>query len=725
MFSSVLVADRGEIAVRVIATLRRLGIRAIAVCSEADAGAPHVRLADVAITIGPSPARESYLRVGAIVDAALRGGAQAVHPGYGFLSERADFARACAAAGLAFVGPPPEAIELLGDKARAKLLAAQLGVPTLPGIAPAGAGLGLCDEEIVAWAGENPDRLPLMVKAAAGGGGRGLRVVTALEELPGALDAARREALAGFDDGALLVERHVERARHIEVQLLADSHGAVVHLGERECSLQRRHQKLVEECPAPALSDEQRARMADAAVALARAAGYAGAGTCEFLAAADDPREFWFLELNARLQVEHPVTELVYGLDLVEEQLRVAAGEPLRLSQDEVVARGHAIEARVCAEDAVRGFLPGGGRIVAYHEPDGPGIRVDSGVRAGDEVTAHYDSLLAKVAAHAPTRELALERLDGALAQLAILGPPVNTAFLRGLLADPRVRAGRLDTTLAERLAADAGGGEALAGEDGAAAAALARTVRLRSAGAPGDDPWDRLTGWRIDGRAPLRWRLQPEGGGDAVQAIVTERGVQIGGGPPRDAHVEPAGADRLAITLDGVRRVWSYAQDGDLTRVGLDGRTWAFRDEVAVLRDDRRDHGAALSAPMPGSVLLVHAHAGDRVGAGDVLVVLESMKMELQVVAPAAGTVEHVAVVAGDRVVAGQALVAIVARTAMGAAGLGEAATGTAGRSDAPTGAAGPSDAPTGAAGRSDAAAPAAGRNDAAMDVPGRSDAP
>jgi acetyl-CoA/propionyl-CoA carboxylase, biotin carboxylase, biotin carboxyl carrier protein len=662
MFSSVLVAARGEIAVRVIGTLRRLGIRAIAVCSEADVAAPHVRLADVAITIGPPPARESYLRADAIVDAALRGGAQAVHPGYGFLSERADFARACAAAGLAFVGPPPEAIELLGDKARAKLLADEVGVPTLPGIASAGPRECLRDEQIVAWARESPDRLPLMVKAAAGGGGRGMRVVTALDELPGALDGARREALAGFGDDALLVERYVVRARHVEVQLLADAHGAVVHLGERECSLQRRHQKLVEECPAPGLSDEQRARLCGAAVALARAAGYAGAGTCEFLVAADDPRASWFLELNARLQVEHPVTELVYGLDLVEAQLRVAAGEPLWLAQEEVVARGHAIEARVCAEDAAHGFLPRGGRIVAYHEPAGPGIRVDSGVGAGDEVTAHYDSLLAKVAAHAPTRELALERLDGALARLAILGPPVNAAFLRGLLADPRVRAGRLDTTLVERLATDLA---VIGDDDGAAAAALARSLRLRGGAERGDDPWDRLLGWRVDGRAPLRWRLQREGGGGAIEAVVTEQGVRVDGGPPREAHVEPAGAGRLAITLDGVRRVWAYAQDGDVTRLGLDGRTWAFRDEVAVRGDGPRDHGAALSAPMPGSVLLVHARAGDRVDAGDVLVVLESMKMELQVVAPAAGTVEHVAVAAGDRVVAGQALVAIGAPVA------------------------------------------------------------
>ncbi|MGI9097089.1 MAG: acetyl-CoA carboxylase biotin carboxylase subunit, partial [Solirubrobacteraceae bacterium] len=438
MFSSVLVANRGEIAVRVIATLRRLGIRAIAVCSEADADAPHVRLADTAITIGPAPAPQSYLRVDAIVQAALRSGAQAVHPGYGFLAERAEFARACADVGLTFVGPPPEAIELLGDKVAAKRLAAAAGVPVVPGIQRA----GLRDEEILAWAAEDPERLPLMVKAAAGGGGRGMRIVRALDELPSALAAARREALAGFGDDALLAERYVERARHVEVQLLADAHGGAIALGERECSLQRRHQKLVEECPSPVVDEGMRTGMGEAAVALARAAGYAGAGTCEFLVPAGDPGAFWFLECNARLQVEHPVTELVYGLDLVEAQLRIAAGEPLWLAQDDVVGRGHAVEARVCAEAAERGFLPRGGRIVVYREPSGPGIRVDSGVQAGSEVGTHYDSLLAKVVAHAPTRRQALERLDGALAHLAILGPPTNTAFLRRLLADPEVGGG-------------------------------------------------------------------------------------------------------------------------------------------------------------------------------------------------------------------------------------------------------------------------------------------
>jgi len=649
MFSSVLVANRGEIAVRIIKTLRRLGIRAIAVCSQADAGAPHVRLADAAIMIGPPPPGESYLRADAIVEAALRSGAKAVHPGYGFLSERAEFARACAQAGLVFVGPPPEAMERLGDKVAAKRLAAATGVPVVPGIERA----GLRDEEILAWARQDPARLPLVIKAAAGGGGRGMRIVRTLDELPAALVAARREALAGFGCDAVLAERYLQPARHVEVQLLTDAHGGAIHLGERECSLQRRHQKLVEECPSPAVGAPLRARMGAAAVALARAAGYAGVGTCEFLVPADDPEAFFFLEVNARLQVEHPVTELVYGLDLVEAQLRVAAGEPLWLAQQDVVARGHAIQARICAEDADRGFVPQAGRIVAYREPAGPGIRVDSGVECGSEVSTHYDSLLMKVIAFAPAREQALERLDAALAKTAILGPPCNSAFLRRLLADARVRAGELDTGLVERLPVTAPDPEA--GEQAAIAAALARTLELGR----GEDPWERLAGWRINGSAPLRWRLAPERGGAAIDVLVAGDRVCAGDGPPREARAELS-AGALAVTLDGERRTWTHARDGELTRVGIGGGAWAFREQVAELRRDLHGGGAALEAPMPGSVLAVRVRDGDAVRAGDVLVVLESMKMELELVAPTAGTVHGLAVAAGDRVSGGQLLVAV-----------------------------------------------------------------
>ncbi len=647
MFESVLVANRGEIAVRVITTLRRLGIRSIAVYSEADADAPHVRLADEAVALGPAPAAQSYLDVERVLTAVARSGAAAVHPGYGFLSERPDFARACP---VTWIGPPPAAIELLGDKVAAKLLAARAGVPTVPGIERA----GLADDEIIAWAAEDPGRLPLMIKAAAGGGGRGMRIVRAPDELPAALRTARREALAGFGDDALLAERYIEPARHIEIQFLADAHGGAIHLGERECSLQRRHQKLVEECPSPALTEEMRARMGAAAVALARAAGYVGAGTCEFLLPAGDAEACFFLEVNARLQVEHPVTELVYGIDLVEAQLRIAAGEPLWLEQAQLVPSGHAIEARVCAEDADRGFLPRTGRIVAYREPSGPGVRVDSGVGAGSEVTTHYDSLLCKVIAHAPTREQALQRLDRALGELAILGPPVNTAFLRRLLADPAVRAGTLDTGLVARLPAREAAREE--DEDAALVAVLARTTDDA-----GDDPWERLRGWRIDGVAPQRWRMAPERGADAIELVVDGSFVRVGGGRDRRASARPH-PDGIAVEIDGRRRVWACAPDGDLTRVGIDGRAWAFREERAAPARDPGARGAALEAPMPGSVLAVRVRDGDSVRAGDVLVVLESMKMELEVVAPAAGTVQGLAVAPGDRVSGGQLLLGVAA---------------------------------------------------------------
>ena len=652
MFSSVLVANRGEIAVRIIRTLRRLGVRAVAVCSEADVEAPHVRMADAAITIGPAPPAESYLCAEAIVEAAQRSGAEAVHPGYGFLAERADFARACAAAGLVFVGPPPEATECLGNKVAAKLLAAEAGVPTVPGIERP----GLSDEEIRTWAGEE-GRFPLMVKAAAGGGGRGMRVVRSPGDLPEALAAARREALVGFGDDSLLAEHYVERARHIEVQVLADSHGAAVHLGERECSLQRRHQKLLEECPSPAASNELRTRMGEAAVALARSARYEGAGTCEFLVAAGSglgSDEFFFLEFNPRLQVEHPVTEMVCGLDLVEAQLRLAAGEPLWLGQDDVVMDGHAVEARVCAEDPSRAFLPGSGRIVAYSEPSGPGVRVDSGVERGSEVTTFYDSMLVKVIAHAGSRELALDRLDGALADLAILGPAVNTAFLRRLLADPEVRSGEMDTELVERLPPPAP--EQGADVDAVATAALARTLELSG----GADPWDALVSWRIDGPAPLRWRLEPGGGGESQEVVVAGDRVRVADGPARVASAQPGDGDELTVTLDGERRSWAHARDGDLTWVGLAGRAWGFREERVVLRGGSASAGASLEAPMPGNVLAVNVDEGDAVSEGDVLVVLESMKMELQVVAPSDGVVGELAVSQGEQVELGQALVAV-----------------------------------------------------------------
>ncbi|GAA3303705.1 hypothetical protein GCM10020295_52960 [Streptomyces cinereospinus] len=428
MFDTVLVANRGEIAVRVIRTLRSLGVRSVAVHSDADADARHVREADTAVRIGPAPAAESYLSVERILRAAAATGAQAVHPGYGFLAENAAFARACADAGVVFVGPPADAIALMGDKIRAKETVSAAGVPVVPGGR---------DPELARAARELG--APVLLKPSAGGGGKGMRLVRDLGRLDDEIAAARREAAASFGDDTLLVERWIDRPRHIEIQVLADGQGTVVHLGERECSLQRRHQKVVEEAPSVLLDEATRAVMGEAAVQAARSCGYVGAGTVEFIVPGDDPAAYCFMEMNTRLQVEHPVTELVTGIDLVEWQLRVAAGERLGFVQDDIALTGHAIEARLCAEDPARGFLPSGGTVLALREPRGDGVRTDSGLSEGTEVGSLYDPMLSKVIAHGPDRAAALRKLRAALAGTVVLGVPANAGFLRRLLAHPAV----------------------------------------------------------------------------------------------------------------------------------------------------------------------------------------------------------------------------------------------------------------------------------------------
>ncbi|MFB8228864.1 biotin carboxylase N-terminal domain-containing protein [Cellulosimicrobium sp. NPDC055967] len=451
-FRTVLVANRGEIACRVIGTLRRLGVRSVAVFSDADVDARHVREADVAVRLGRAPAAQSYLDVDAVVAAAVGTGAEAVHPGYGFLSENPALARACERAGIAFVGPGVDALEAMADKLAAKRIVAHRGVPVVPGAGEP----GMPDDDLLAAA--RGVGFPLLVKPSAGGGGKGMVVVRTAEDLPGALASARRVAASSFGDDTLLLERLVEAPRHIEVQVLADTHGTVIHLGERECSLQRRHQKVVEEAPSPLLTPTQRARMGEAACEVARSVGYVGAGTVEFLVPAADPDAFFFIEMNTRLQVEHPVTEMVTGLDLVELQLRVAAGAPLGVAQDDVVLRGHAVEARLYAESPERGFLPATGSVLVYDDdgvPAGPGaspLRLDSGISAGAVVGGHYDPMLAKAVAWGESRDEAVDRLDGLLARTVVLGVETNTAFLRSLLADGDVRAGRLDTGLIDRL---------------------------------------------------------------------------------------------------------------------------------------------------------------------------------------------------------------------------------------------------------------------------------
>ncbi|RXZ67537.1 acetyl/propionyl-CoA carboxylase subunit alpha, partial [Agromyces albus] len=556
-FERVLVANRGEIAVRVIRTLRRLGIRAIAVYSDADADAPHVLLADEAVRIGPAPAAQSYLDPERIIAAAVATGAEAVHPGYGFLSEHAGFARACRDAGIVFVGPGDEALEIMGDKISAKRHVEASGVPIVPGVADAA-----LDDAALLTAGEAVG-FPLLVKPSAGGGGKGMQVARDTAELAAAIPAARRIATAAFGDDTLLLERLIERPRHIEVQVLADSAGAVIHLGERECSLQRRHQKVIEEAPSALLDETTRSRIGAAACDAARSVGYLGAGTVEFLVSDAAPDEFFFIEMNTRLQVEHPVTELVTGVDLVEQQLRIAAGEPLALAQHEVRLTGHAIEARLYAESPHRGFLPSTGEVLVWREPEGDGIRVDAGVRAGQEVTAHYDPMLAKVIAHGADRAEAIERLDHALADIVVLGVDTNIGFLRRLLAEPAVRVGHLDTGLIDRMP-EASVSDPSPALLEPAARWIARRDELErtEAASHGPTAWRSATGWRPGvGRAPM---------------------VLLA---PRDHPREPRPVDAAPTDEQGDQRA-IVAED-------TDGAVWVHRagETAAFLRVDRRAH--------------------------------------------------------------------------------------------------------------------------------------
>ncbi|UTI65411.1 ATP-grasp domain-containing protein [Paraconexibacter antarcticus] len=654
---AVLVANRGEIAVRVIRTVQALGLRAIAVYSDADAAAPHVRLADEAIRLGPAPAAESYLSVERVLQAARDAGADAIHPGYGFLSENAAFARACVDAGLTFIGPSGDAMEALGDKVSAKAAANAAGVPVLPGLSRP----GLTDEDILAFADGTEDVFPLMVKAAAGGGGRGMRVVHERAQLAEALGAARREAIAGFGDDTLLVERYVPRSRHVEVQVVADTHGGVVHLGERECSLQRRHQKVVEESPSPVISAATRERMGSAAVELFRHAGYVGAGTCEFLVPYDTPDEFFFLEVNARLQVEHPVTELVTGLDLVELQLRIAGGHPLGLTQDDVQLRGHAVELRICAEDPSSGFLPATGTLEGYAEPRGAGIRVDSGVALGSEIGSSYDSLLAKLITFAPDRETALDLAVHAVGDLHLLGVTTNAGFLARLLESPEVRAGDMDTSMIERGVAAVGPGEADVVRAAVALAAIERLLLSEHDAGASADPWDTLVGWRIEGEAPIEFKLLPPGAKEPIVLHVSGSPADLlvtHGEDEWPGAVERVDATRVAVRIGGRRTLWHRAARGQERWVAAGADAFAFTVvEPAVQGADAAGSGA-LEAPMPGTVLSVRTAEGDAVSEGDVLVVIESMKMELSLTAPADAVVSAVHVSEGQSVRQGQAVV-------------------------------------------------------------------
>lgn len=642
MFDTVLVANRGEIAVRVIRTLREQGVRSVAVFSDADADARHVREADTAVRIGPPPAAESYLSVPALLEAARRTGAQAVHPGYGFLAENAEFAQACADAGLVFIGPPASAISLMGDKIRAKETVAAYGVPVVPG----SSGSGLTDAQLEAAAQEIG--MPVLLKPSAGGGGKGMRLVRDAAVLAEEIAAARREARASFGDDTLLVERWIDRPRHIEIQVLADTHGNVIHLGERECSLQRRHQKIIEEAPSVFLDEETRAAMGEAAVQAARSCGYAGAGTVEFIVPGDDPASYYFMEMNTRLQVEHPVTELVTGLDLVEWQLRVASGEQLPYTQQDITLTGWAIEARVCAEDPSRGFLPSGGTVLALREPQGGGVRTDSGLSEGVPVGSLYDPMLSKVIAYGPDRASALRKLRAALADTVILGVPTNAGFLRRLLAHPDVVSGDLDTGLVER-EAEGLVPDGVPDEVYAAAAAVRRDALAPRPDAGGwTDPFSVPSGWRTGGvPAPLTFPLRVAGADPVTY------------GAPASATVTP---DRVTVELDGT--VGHFHRYGDW--LGRDGDAWHVQDHDPVeasLSGAGRSGADTLAAPMPGTVTVVKVAVGDEVEAGQSLLVVEAMKMEHVISAPHAGTVTELDVTAGATVAMDQILAVVAPR--------------------------------------------------------------
>jgi len=682
LFATVLVANRGEIACRIIRTLRALDIRSVAVYSDADRDAAHVRMADTAVCIGPAEPRLSYLNSDAIIGAAVRTGAEAVHPGYGFLSENVAFALACEEAQIAFIGPRPRALEIMGDKIRAKNHVVEHGVPVIPGIAHSG-----LDDDALAAAAEGIG-YPILIKPSAGGGGKGMYAVSDAASLPEALRAARRVASSAFGDETLFLERLVNSPRHIEVQVLADEHGNTIHLGERECSLQRRHQKVIEEAPSPLLDDATRARIGQAACAVARSVDYVGAGTVEFLVSDDNPHEFFFMEMNTRLQVEHPVTEAVTGVDLVEWQLRIAAGQRLTLAQDDVVMRGHAIEARVYAEDPQAGFLPSTGRILALHEPAADGIRIDGALIDGLEISANYDPMLAKVIAWGDDRAQALGRLRRALAETVILGVHTNLEYLGALLREPAVVAGTLDTTLIERTLP----GLVFRGVDDELLSAAA-LIAHRDAWMRGTDaPWSRPTGWRMRAPRPVRYRFAYGDGetadvlvhggparasvqvlravqaeraeADGVQDAVADRGAAA-------AAIESIG-DGGAIRLEyaGVSAVMHVVRDGETiwlaagpssAQLTLLDRTAVLADRLAKLARDETQASPEVHSPMPGTVVTVDVADGDHVSAGATLLTVEAMKMEHRLLSPIDGTVS-IDIRPGQTVKAGQ-LVATVAQ--------------------------------------------------------------
>ena len=656
MFSKILIANRGEIACRVIKTARRMGIATVAVYSEADANSRHVRLADEAVLIGPPPARESYLRAERILEAAQASGAQAVHPGYGFLSENEDFAEACAAAGIVFIGPPASAIRAMGSKSAAKALMAEAGVPLTPGYHGARQEPELLQAEAAAIG------YPVLIKASAGGGGKGMRRVDKAEDFAAALASCQREARNAFGNDHVLVEKYVLKPRHIEIQVFGDTQGQCVYLFERDCSVQRRHQKVLEEAPAPGMTRERRAAMGQAAVDAAKAVGYVGAGTVEFIANPDG--SFYFMEMNTRLQVEHPVTEMITGLDLVEWQLRVAAGEPLPLRQDQLAIDGHAIEARIYAEDPDKGFLPSTGKLLHLAPPaESEHVRVDTGVEQGDAITPHYDPMIAKLIVWDHTRDAALARMRQALAQYRVVGVANNVEFLSRLVSVPSFAQADLDTALIEREQANLFPAKTAVPDEVWLLAALAELQREAAAARQASDrdsPWRTLDGWRLNGRASRSLALRH---GDAVQAVsvqVAAGGHELGV-DGRTLFVRgSAGPDGRLHAQLGERRVnAAVVVSGERRHVFFEGRSWplALVDTLSS-GGSGEDTEGGLKAPMPGKVIALVAAVGAQVEKGAPLLVLEAMKMEHTINAPKRGTVKAFRFAPGDQVADGVDLV-------------------------------------------------------------------
>jgi 3-methylcrotonyl-CoA carboxylase alpha subunit len=654
VIEKLLIANRGEIAVRIIQTCRKLDINSVAVFSEADRSALHVRMADEAVPLGPPPPLQSYLNIQAVIDAVKSSGSDAVHPGYGFLAENAGFARAVEQAGAVWVGPPPPVIALMGDKIAAKALAEREGVPIVPGYNGAGQ-----DSETLAREAERIG-YPVMLKAAAGGGGRGMRPVTERSALAASIESARREALSSFGDGRLFLEKLLVRPRHVEIQVLADSHGNAVFLGERDCSAQRRHQKVLEEAPSPAVCPALRARMGDSALRLARAGGYVNAGTVEFLLAGED---YYFLEMNTRIQVEHPVTEMVTGLDLIELQLRIASGEPLPLKQEDVKIRGHAMEARIYAEDPERSFRPSAGRLTQFQPADGPGIRNDVGVQTGSGVPHLYDPLLAKLIVHAETRQGTIEELQSALFSYRVAGVETNLRFLQWLAQQPALLSGEVDIEFLER--AWVPEGERDLPWSVPVLAALASAPSAASSGEP--DPWKTLRGWRLFGierRSQYRWGsrawrvlLQPLGDNRWKVSSGSEQHVV-------EVNVRDGQLQLVELKADGAVVNGTVHRDVAGVDVVFDGSHYRLQNFVPESEHSGAAHGGSsegsLEAPMPGTVARVLVSEGEEVSASQPLVILEAMKMEHAIVSPRAGVVEAVLFEEGDMAPAGSPVVTL-----------------------------------------------------------------